>query len=174
MTLLKVTFRTRITVAEITIVATTLARITTSVDMKIRCSMLPPNHFVRGCGRNDKAFMYVETPLWHAMPRCHQAQGGTLLLSNLASGCTLGNRSAAHPNGRFRPMVGHIVCRGSMAWSLFILMLFGWGLPHSSSRLSFASRSVANVSHVLARSDHIFLASGLFAVCAIRTQSSAC
>jgi hypothetical protein len=29
-------------------------------------------------------------------------------------------------------------------------------------------------SHVLARADHTFLASGLFAVCAIRTQSSAC
>jgi hypothetical protein len=48
------------------------------------------------------------------------------------------------------------------------------GLPHSFNRPSFASRSVANISHVLARSDHTFLASGLFAVCAIRTQSSAC
>jgi len=50
----------------------------------------------------------------------------------------------------------------------------GLGLPHSSNRPSFASRSVANISQVLARSDHTFLASGLFAVCAIRTQSSAC
>ena len=39
---------------------------------------------------------------------------------------------------------------------------------------SFASRSEANLSHVLARSDHIFLASRLVAVCASRTQSSAC
>src|SRR4029450_3153980 len=53
-------------------------------------------------------------------------------------------------------------------------MLLSLGLPHSSNSPSFASRSVANISHVLARSDHTFLASGLFAVCAIRTQSSAC
>jgi hypothetical protein len=48
------------------------------------------------------------------------------------------------------------------------------GLPHSSNRPSFASISDANLSHVLARSDHIFLASGVVAVCAKRTQSSAC
>src|SRR5262249_44534277 len=34
--------------------------------------------------------------------------------------------------------------------------------------------SDANASHVRARSDHIFLASGVSDVCAIRTQSSAC
>jgi hypothetical protein len=30
--------------------------------------------------------------------------------------CQRGNLSAAHPNGRFRPMVGCIVCSVSMAW----------------------------------------------------------
>jgi len=42
-----------------------------------------------------------------------------------------------------------------------------------ASQLSFASRSDANMSHVLARSDHIFLASGVVAVCAGRTHSGA-
>src|SRR5262249_26518947 len=51
---------------------------------------------------------------------------------------------------------------------------FGLGSPHSSNRHSFASRSEANLSHVLARSDHVFLASGVVDVFANRTQSSAC
>jgi hypothetical protein len=37
-------------------------------------------------------------------------RGDTILQSKFASGYTLGNRSIAHPNGRFRPRVGHIVC----------------------------------------------------------------
>jgi hypothetical protein len=44
------------------------------------------------------------------MPRCRQAQGGTILQWKLASGYTLGNPSAARPNGRFRPKADHIVC----------------------------------------------------------------
>ena len=65
------------------------------------------------------------------------------------------------------------VLRGGAA-SLLSLSFLRPGLPHSSNRHSFASRSEANLSHVLARSDHVFLASGVVDVCANRTQSSAC
>src|SRR5262249_25157673 len=81
--------------------------------------------------------------------------------------------SIAHPNGLFRPKADCIVCSDpsiTLQGSLLLVL----GLPHSSNKHSFASRSVANLSHVLARSDHIFLASRLVAVCASRTQSSAC
>jgi hypothetical protein len=44
-----------------------------------------------------------------------------------------------------------------------------WVFPFIK-RASLASRSDANLSQVLARSDHIFLALGVVAVCAIRTQ----
>jgi hypothetical protein len=83
-------------------------------------------------------------------------------------------RQPPHPNGQSRPRADCIVCSDLMACTYSVRRFLGLSLPHSSNRPSFASRSEANLSHVLARSDHIFLASGSFAVCAMRTQSSAC
>jgi hypothetical protein len=93
--------------------------------------------------------------------------GGNGLVSILLD-CVPIAQTANRPEqiGHFGPQP-----RGSFYSSVSALL--GLGLPHSSKRHSLASRSVANLSNVLARSDHIFLASGVVAVCAILTQSSA-
>ena len=59
--------------------------------------------------------------------RCRRAQVGSGPHPRLPKGCTRGIRSAAHPNGRFRPKADYTVCSGSMAWSRFSLMLFRFG-----------------------------------------------
>ena len=109
-----------------------------------------------------------------ATRRCRLLQAGTTRPLRLATDCMMDNPLGAHPNGRSRPAADHIVCSDLMACTYSVRRFLGLSLPHSSNRPSFASRSEANLSHVLARSDHIFLASGSFAVCAMRTQSSAC
>src|SRR6516165_3422017 len=74
-----------------------------------------------------------------------------------------------------RPSLKQIKPDSPVSWGIIQSEYFyARGLPHSSKRHSFASMSDANTSQVLARSDHIFLASGVIDVCAIRTQSSAC
>jgi len=74
--------------------------------------LAPPMRMVqnrlRACTRARRCS--TETPtrfrsVWLLAPVlrwCRQARGGTILQSKLANGYTLGNLSAAHPNGRFR------------------------------------------------------------------------
>jgi hypothetical protein len=76
------------------------------------------------------ALSVSEWPVWvydfevHVAPRC-QLPVGTILQSKVASGYNSGSRLSAHPNGRFRPGAGRIVCSDLMASLIFRNVRFG-------------------------------------------------